>query len=396
MQIVRTFGSLVGGILLVAGTSIGVGMLALPVATAEGGFIPSLTSYLACWLFMLCTGLLVLEACIWMPAESNLITLAHRLLGKGGRLFCWILYLYLFSCLMIAHISGGGEVVAQLAGNSLPDWLCIILYVALFSPAVYLGTRAVDRLNVMLISGVVITYLIFVLSSSKYVEFEKLTVMNWAKAPWALPVVFTAFGYQSLIPTLMTYLNRNVRKVRFSICVGTLLPFLIYIVWEAVILGIVPVEGPGGLVQALRSGHNAVTPLGNFLHKPWIMNVGNAFAFFALTTSYLGISIAFVDFLADGLKIKKTGQSKLALCGLIFLIPMAISLINPHLFILALSYAGGIGVALLLGAMPILMAWAGRYVYGYSSTHRQLFGGKWMLSLLMLFVVIELLIQIAY
>jgi tyrosine-specific transport protein len=292
--------------------------------------------------------------------------------------------------------SGGGEVVAQLTGNALPEWLCIMLYVALFSPAVYLGTRAVDRLNVMLICGVVITYLIFVLCSLKFVQFEKLTAMNWGKAPWALPVIFTAFGYQSLIPTLMTYMNRSVQKVRLSICVGTLLPFLIYVVWEAVILGIVPVEGPNGLIQALHAGHNAVTPLGNFLHKPWIMNVGNAFAFFALTTSYLGISIAFVDFLADGLGVKKTGKSKLALCALIFLIPMAISLINPHLFILALSYAGGIGVALLLGAMPVMMAWAGRYIYGYSLTHRQLFGGKWMLGLLMLFVVIELIIQIAY
>ncbi|HKZ00308.1 MAG TPA: aromatic amino acid transport family protein, partial [Rhabdochlamydiaceae bacterium] len=62
MQIVHTFGHLLGGILLVAGTSIGVGMLALPVATAAGGFVPSLLIYLICWIFMMCTGLLILEA----------------------------------------------------------------------------------------------------------------------------------------------------------------------------------------------------------------------------------------------------------------------------------------------------------------------------------------------
>jgi tyrosine-specific transport protein len=55
MQIVHTFGHLVGGTLLVAGTSIGVGMLALPVATAAGGFLPSLMIYFLCWFFMLCT-----------------------------------------------------------------------------------------------------------------------------------------------------------------------------------------------------------------------------------------------------------------------------------------------------------------------------------------------------
>ena len=40
MHIVHTFGHLVGGTLLVAGTSIGVGMLALPVATASRRIYP--------------------------------------------------------------------------------------------------------------------------------------------------------------------------------------------------------------------------------------------------------------------------------------------------------------------------------------------------------------------
>ena len=97
MHIVRTFGHTVGGTFLIAGTSIGVGMLAMPIATAPGGFLPALCIYLLCWLFMLCTGLLVLEACIWMPKESNLITLTSRLLGKWGKASCWILYLFLFS-----------------------------------------------------------------------------------------------------------------------------------------------------------------------------------------------------------------------------------------------------------------------------------------------------------
>ena len=71
MHIVHTFGHLLGGTLLIAGTSIGVGMLALPVATASGGFIPSIVVYLICWLFMLSSGLLILEACIWMPKKCQ-------------------------------------------------------------------------------------------------------------------------------------------------------------------------------------------------------------------------------------------------------------------------------------------------------------------------------------
>jgi tyrosine-specific transport protein len=394
MHIVRTFGHVVGGTLLVAGTSIGVGMLALPVATASGGFIPSLFVYLICWVFMLCTGLLILEACIWMPKGANLITLSSRLLGKWGKGACWVLYLFLFSCLMIAHIAGGGGVVSDLSGGTLPHWLGTILYVLIFSPVVYFGALWVDRFNLILMAGIVITYLFFVTSSVHYVTPSLLTRMNWGEIWWALPVVFTAFGYQSLIPTLFNYMNRNVSKVRLALIFGTTIPLVIYVIWEFLILGIVPLEGDSGLLQALKKGESAVNPLGNYIHNSTLLTIGRAFAFFAMTTSYLGISIAFVDFLLDGLKLSKKGTPKAIICMIIFLIPLLITLTNPHLFISALGITGGIGVALLLGAMPILMVWAGRYYEGHSMMHQQLPGGKITLSLMLIFVVFELFIAL--
>jgi len=81
---------IVGATLLIAGTCIGVGMLALPVATAEGGFFASLPVYLVVWLFMLCTSRLIVEACLWCPNDANLITISQTLLGKKGAIACWL------------------------------------------------------------------------------------------------------------------------------------------------------------------------------------------------------------------------------------------------------------------------------------------------------------------
>jgi tyrosine-specific transport protein len=389
MHIVRTFGHLVGGTLLVAGTSIGVGMLALPVATAKGGFLPSLAIYLICWLFMLCTGLLILEACIWMPKGANLITLTSRLLGKWGKIACWCLYLFLFTCLMIAHIAGGGGVVSDLSGGTLPTWLATLLYVLIFSPIVFFGTLWVDRFNLMLMLGILFTYLFFVSSTVSYINPNLLARMDWVSVWWALPIVFTAFGYQTLIPTLFNYMNRNVAKVRFAVVLGTAIPLIIYVIWEMLILGIVPFQGPGGLEQALAKGQDAVNPLKDYIHNPALLTIGRAFAFFAMTTSYLGISIAFIDFLLDGLKLRRKGTSKLFTCLLMFGIPLLITLIDPRLFLKALSIAGGIGVALLLGALPILMVWAGRYHQGHSLHHQQVPGGKVTLLILFAFVLLQ-------
>lgn len=390
MHIVRTFGHITGATLLVSGTAIGVGMLALPLASAQGGFFPALVIYTVCWLFMMATGLLILEACIWMPKDANLVTLSSHLLGKWGKRSCWALYIFLFTCLMVAHIAGGGSVVNQITHLNIPPALACLVYVLIFAPAVYLGTRAVDRLNLLLMLGIAVTYLTFVFSSADDVQSILLTRTDWWAGWAALPVVFTAFGYQNLIPTLMTYMNRDVKKVRFAIIVGTFIPFVIYIIWALIILGIIPAEGQGGLLDALSKGQNAVAPLSNFLKNPILYKIGIAFAFFALTTSFVGISVAYMDFLADGLHVKnKNWIHKLGLCAIVFGLPLIVTWIDPHIFLQALNVAGGLGAALLLGLMPILMVWIGRYYKGHSLLHQQVPGGKITLSILMVFLLFE-------
>lgn len=393
MQIFHRLHHLVGGTLLIAGISIGVGMLALPVATAEGGFFPAVLVYLVCWLFMLATGLLIVEACLWMPKESNLVTMASRLLGQGGKIFCWVFYLFLFTCLMVAHVASGGNAIAQFAANEMPHWLSVLIYVAIFSPVVYLGTLWVDRLNMLLMAGVVITYFFFIFYAVDHINLPLLAESNWSKAWTALPVLLTAFGYQNLVPTLVNYMERDVKKVRLAIIMGTSIPFLIYLIWEFLIIGIVPKEGPGGLIDALHKGQNAVYPLGQYLKNSTLFKIGESFAFFAMTTSYICISIAYLDFLADGFKIEKKGIKKLGLCAIIFLIPTIIVWTYPEIFFLALGYAGGIGVVLLLGMMPILMVWAGRYYQGRSLAYQQVKGGKVTLSVLMVFALAVLIMQ---
>ena len=50
------FRRILGAALLITGTSVGAGMLALPVVTAAGGFFPALTTFLLCWFVMFLFG----------------------------------------------------------------------------------------------------------------------------------------------------------------------------------------------------------------------------------------------------------------------------------------------------------------------------------------------------
>lgn len=235
MRIIHSMGHLVGGTLLIAGTAIGVGMLALPVATGPGGFVPSMTIYLLCWAFMLSTGLLLLEVSLWMPKDASFITMAEKILGPAGRYLFWVIYLFLFLTVMIAHCAGGGSVLLDITGWDLPNWLAVTIYTAVLAPVVYLGAHSVDRLNMFLISGVVLTYLAFIGVSADKIQLDLLKTADWGAAWIALPILFTAFTYQVIIPTLMTYMERNVKKIRLAILIGSSIPLVIYLVWEFVI-----------------------------------------------------------------------------------------------------------------------------------------------------------------
>lgn len=394
MRVIHSLGHVVGGTLLIAGTTIGVGMLALPVATGPGGFFPSLSIYFICWLFMLATGFLLLEICLWMPKDTSFISMAEKILGPIGKQIFWVVYLFLFLTVMIAHASGGGEVFLEITGIDMPKWLATLLYTAVFAPVVYLGASSVDRLNMVLISGVVLCYFAFLAVSFPYIEAKNLLYAKWDRAWLALPILFTAFTYQIIIPTIMSYMERNVKKIRCAIFFGSLIPFVIYVIWQVFILGIVPVDAPHGLIAAAKEGQNAVGPLKEIVRSPLVFYIGKYFAFFALTTSFIPLALSFFDFLSDGLKWEKKGVRRIILCAAVFGVPLIIAIAYPRIFLVALGYAGGISCALLFGLMPPLMAWVGRYIKHYPADTRQLFGGKPMLFFLMVFAFLILLSEI--
>jgi tyrosine-specific transport protein len=381
------------GAFLVAGTSIGGGMLALPVLTSVTGFIPSLCIYLLCWLFMASTGLLFLEITQWMHREANIVSMAQHTLGFSGKVAAWILYLFLFYSLNIAYIVESGKIVVGFANGQMADWMGPIVFLILFAPCIIISTALAGRINLMLMTGLILSYASFVILGIRFVNPQLLTSASWLQAPKALPIAFTSFAYQGIIPTLANYLQYDVSKGRKAILVGSFIPLVAYTIWQTLIMGIVPIEGANGLQEALQKDLNAIQAMKHFIDSQYVYAIGQSFAFFALITSFLGVTLGLRDFLADGLNIKQTVYGRMFLITLIFIPPLLVGITYPHIFLTMLEYAGGIGCALLLGLLPIIMVWRGRYHFHLQNA-QQLFGGKYTLTILAAFVICEVIFEI--
>lgn len=385
---------LFGATLLVAGTSIGAGMLALPIVTAEGGFFPALSIFFLSWLFMTSTGLLLLEIALRLPPDANLISMASIYLGKGGKYLTWVLYLFLFYCLSVAYIAGGGALLRGWVGFEVPPWIASLFFLLVLAPVVYRGAKQVDNLNRFLMIGLLASYFAFVFFGAFSLNLKNFERGNFGKALFALPVIFTSFSYQGVIPSLTAYLRRDAKELRQAIVGGTTIAFFIYVIWNCLILGMIPLEGKEGLLAAKHLGQTAVFPLSYHAKNSFIPLIGQGFAFFAIATSFLGVTLGLFDCLADGLKMPKKGGRKLFLALLTFLPPSLIAFTKPAIFISALTLAGGIGCALLLGFFPIAMAWVSRYRKKEDPLGIQFFGGKVALVLLFAFLLAELAIEI--
>jgi tyrosine-specific transport protein len=386
------------GILLVAGTALGAGMLALPVATATSGLIPAWIVYLLSWLFSMATGLLFVEIGLWLPRHANIVSMANRILGKPGKLLAWIVYIFLFYCLTIAYIAEGGRLLGLFFSLDHILFLAPILFTLIFGSFVYAGTKVAGKCNAVLMTGLIVSFFTFVSLALPKIygntELHPWRLFNWGQAIFALPIIFTSFSYQGIIPSLLEFFERDPKKVRIAILFGTLIPFITYLLWDYLIKGIIPIEGAHGLLATKEAGISAIAPLSYFLGGSRIYIIGNFFGFFALTTSFIGVSLGLLDFLSDSLQIAKTNLNKLFLCALVYIPTLLITFINPRIFLDALGYAGGFGCALLLGLLPIVMAWVGRYKKGYSHLYIQLPGGKPILAILFLYVIFEITIQV--
>lgn len=358
---------LVGGILLIVGTSIGGGMLALPVALATVGLTNSIIFLFLCWLIMTLGALLILEVNLFFPPGSNIITMAKGTLGLPGQILAWIACLFLLYTLLAAYISGGSDMLQSVLARiniNLPNWLTSTIFTGMFGMIVYSGIRVVDYLNRSLMFGKLGIYILLVLIISPHVRFMNLGNGSLVAITGSLMVLITSFGFASIVPSLRSYFAKDVDTLRKAIIFGSLVPLFCYIIWLIVIMGTVDRGGDNGLIALMNSEHatsGLTAALGNAVNNSWIHGFFEFFASICMLTAFLGVSLGLFDFVADGFKLKKRGKQGGMVFGLTFMPPLIIVLINPGVYLRALNYAGIFCVIFLL-LLPIMMAWRGRKI----------------------------------
>lgn len=354
-----------GSILLIIGTSIGGGMLALPIATSGGGFYYSTIAFVFCWLLMTAGSILILEVLRPLPLGSNMISMAKHYLGRPREVLIWLFYLALLYSFLGAYISGGTDVLKSLLNDfhiHLPASIISVLYTFSFSLIIFSGIKSVDYVSRGLMFGKLGVYFLLILIISPFVKLQTFSNGHFMKLLPSLSILITSFGFGSIVPSLRDYWQNDIPQLKRIILWGSLTPLICYLLWNFVIMGAVPQDGPWGINTLLHSDH-ATSGLGKGLeettHSTMIFSMFNFFSCICMLTAFLNVSLGLFDFLADGLKLKKTGTQGYSVLFFTYVPPLAIVILYPGIYIQALNYAGICCVVLLL-LFPIMMSYKAR------------------------------------
>ncbi|KAL6123864.1 hypothetical protein ACLB2K_076381 [Fragaria x ananassa] len=376
-------GTIAGAVALIIGTSIGSGILALPEKASPAGLIPSSISMVICWGFLLIEALLLIEINVSMKRKKgkedkeneleviSIRTMAQETLGDWGGTLASLVYIFLGYTSMVAYSSKSGEILFHLI--NLPAPVSGIFFTTVFTLLISIGgTRATDQVNQLLTASMI----------GLLVAIEVLAVMfggwsgpegsgDWGKVPPTIPVIIFSLVYHDLAPVLCAYLGSDLKRLRISVVLGSLVPLLGLLVWDAIALGL------------SAQADQMVDPVELLMRVKWsgVSYMVEAFSLLAVGTSLIGTLLGFSEFFKEQLKnlssnspLTQTLQNpnmpfnlrewwarknvSFTSVALVVVPSLFVSTTIPDAFSTATDIAGGYCMTMLYGVLPPAMAWA--------------------------------------
>lgn len=378
----------IGSTLLIAGTMIGAGMLAMPLTSAGIGFGFTLVLLLGLWALLTFSALLFVELYQTAESDAGIGTLAEQYFGKAGRIIATAVLIIFLYALIAAYVSGGGSLLKDLLPESFGDKVSILLFTVIFGSFIVIGTHSVDKINRVLFFVMLAAFAVVLSLMLPEIKFDNLmaTPIDNALIISASPVFFTAFGFHGSIPSLNKYLDGNVKALRISILAGSVITLCAYILWQMSTHGLLTQNEFLQILKEDATLNGLVKATLAITGSNVIAGVVKLFSTLALVTSFLGVGLGLLECIEDLLKRSfNISAGRISLGLMTFIPPLVFALFYPEGFILALGYAGQM-FAFYAVVLPVSLVWKARRAH--TNLPYKVWGGNLTLIIVLVLGVI--------
>lgn len=340
----------IGSIFLIIGTSLGGGILAIPMILSSFGVVIGCIIMFLMWLLMTYSTLAVAEACLHFESGISYLGLAHKLFKKPGVILVYICAFGILYGMLAAYISAIGS-----SFESLLDINYIIIeisFVILFGGFILKGTGPAEWLNRVFLTVKLIIILFTILLLFKSISISKLdsySLGTLKEVIVTLPILATTFSAHIIVPSVVNYVGPHPKDIRRIIIVASLIILVIYVCWIVSIFGNIAIYGDkNSFAEVLKSlsSEDSVTQLIYILkaniQSSEVITLIYTFITISVTTAFITLSLALKDLILDRFKMNNlsTLSKNILLSFLLFMLPIILNYYFKKLFLIALSVVG--------------------------------------------------------
>ncbi len=309
--------------LIVSGT-VGAGILGIPYAIAQVGWLPGFFSIVLIGLLMMGVNLLIARIVIGTNQQLHFVGLANRYLGAVGKyLMSVIMYGMLFGILVV-YILGVGESLAALFGWDPRLWSTV--FFLLGAICILFGLRTIKSVEFFLSLGILCVVLIISATLVPSIETTHFGFVSLHNVLVPYGVLLFAFHGATSLPEVYSLVQNKEKFFIEAVKVSSVIVIAIYALFTFVVLG---VTGPYTTEIATVGLGQAIGPV--------MLVLGNIFAVLAMGTSYLVAGLALRDSLTWDMNMSRPLATAAVTC-----IPYLIFLFFATSFVGMIDLVGGV------------------------------------------------------
>ena len=380
--------------------TIGVGLLGNGFMMGMIGFWPTLIAVSFAWVYLLITALYFLEALIARPLGANVFSLSRHYFGPISAWIVSIAWMILLYGSMINFFSLTPPLITSMLGHYgaeiTSDWIAIMLCLLIGG---ILCTRTYTVMVVNAVLGLIIGVIVFQSYRLGFAHFSgqffKVSKMEFLIV--GFPVVITSMYYHVLLPSLASFLNHEIKKIRSCIVIGSLIGAIIFTLWCIAISSAADQFEPENLAKLRFQFLNYEFLLQVPIIGAWMPSL----SLVCIQSTTLIIGLATVDFLGDFFGCsyaERKGYKKLGLVALTLIPAYLLGWFPVRYFFTPILYLTDFSGLFVTGLLPILWVWSLRRFSTEHPTYTVPGGNKTLalMTLISCFIFYLLGVQIAY